>query len=149
MIKTKTAFIIFGILSIVVFPYYIALLTINSVFFNSIIPGWHTNIAGAKIISNLIKFLIISVVAFYYWSLSKITTEVNFKKFSIHLLLTIPTVLISKLNLYDFFNINFHDPERLIFQIKMVSTIHIFINILFIFGQVLFGIFYFRFQKIN
>lgn len=147
MIKTKTAFIIFGILSIVVFPYYIALLTINSDFFNSMIPGWNTTIIPGQIISNLIKFIILSIVTFHYWKLSKLSTEINYKKFLIHFSLTIPGVLFGKINLYDFLNFHSVDPDHFIHQIYIVVYIHIFMNILFFTGQIMFWIFYVRFLK--
>ncbi|MDR7370527.1 hypothetical protein [Flavobacterium aquidurense] len=147
MIKTKTAFLIFAFLCIIVFPYYIAILCINSDFFNSIIPGWHTNIVGGKVILNLIKFAILSIVTFYYWKLFKIKSEINFKKFFIHLLLTLPSVLIAKLNLADFIDLNFNDLTIFASQIKMLAYIRVFSNILFLLGQILFWRFYVKFQK--
>jgi hypothetical protein len=144
MIKTKTAFIIFILLSIIIFPYYIVVITINSDFFNSIIPGWNTNIIGGRIILNLIKFLILSIVTFYYWKLSRVTTVIQLKKFTIHLLLTIPAVLISKINLYDLLHFNSIDPEIFMSQLRIIININIFLSFLFLLGQILFWIFYFR-----
>ena len=142
MIKTKTAFIIFSILTVIVFPYYIVILTINSDFFNSIIPGWNTNIGEEKVISNLVKFVILSIVTFYYWKLSKIKPEINYKNFLIHLLLTFPSVLLAKLNLCDFIDLNLNDLKIFASQIKMIAYICVFSNILFLLGQILFWIFY-------
>ncbi|KIA98402.1 hypothetical protein OA93_09800 [Flavobacterium sp. KMS] len=34
----------------------------------------------ARVGSVLIKFIVLSVVTFYYWKLSRITDEINFKK---------------------------------------------------------------------
>lgn len=147
MIKTKTTFTIFVILAIIVFPYYIIVLSINSDFLNSIIPGWNTTIIPARLISNLIKFLILFVVVFYYWKLSKTNTEISLKKFIIHLILTIPAVLVTKLNLYQFVTFNLHDPDFFLSQIRTVVYINLFVNILFLVGQILFLIFYLRFQK--
>lgn len=147
IIKTKTAFIIFTLLTIIIFPYYIAILTINSDFLNSIIPGWHTNIIPARIISNLFKFLTLIVVSFFYWKFSKITAEINFKLIAIHLALTIPAVLLAKVNLYEFVNMNLYNAER---QIQIITVSNIFTNILFFLGQILFWIFYVRMkQKLN
>lgn len=141
MIKTKTAVIVFLLLTIIIFPFYILVLSINSDFFNSIIP--------ARLISNLIKFSILVVVSFYYWKLSKTSNEINFKKFIIHLVLTIPAVVVAKVNLYEFVTLNLYDPDIFLSQIQIVVYINIFLNILFLVGQVLFWIFYFRFQKKN
>lgn len=148
MIKTKTAFIIFILLCIIVFPYYVAILIINSDFFYSLIPGWNTTIIPGQIIPNLIKFIILSVVTFYYWKLSKLTKEIAYKKFLIHFCLTVPGVLFGKINLYDILNFHSVDPDHFINQIYIVVYTHIFMTILFFAGQILFWIFYVRLQKL-
>jgi hypothetical protein len=147
IIKTKTVFKIFAILTIIIFPFYIIIIGINSDFLSSIIPGWNTNIVGFRIIANLIKFIILSVVSFYYWKLSKNTINIDLKKFIIHLSLTLPAILAAKLNIYKFVEMNLHNPDSFLSQIQMVIYINTFINILFFVGQILFGIFYIRFQK--
>ncbi|TPG32106.1 hypothetical protein EAH81_26100 [Flavobacterium pectinovorum] len=147
MITSKTAFIIFAFLCIIVFPYYIAILLINSDFLSSIIPGWNTNIVGLQIVSNLIKFLVLSIVSFYYWKLSKNTENIDLKKFTIHLSLTLPAILAGNFNVYKFVEMNLYNPESFLSQIKMVIYINTFINILFFSGQILFWIFYVKFQK--
>lgn len=149
MIKTKTAFIIFALLSLILFPFYILIIDINSDFLSSIVPGWNTNIIGIRVFSNLIKFIILSVVSFYYWKLSKNTITIDLKKFIIHLSLTLPAVLAANLNVYKFVEMNLHNPESFLSQIQMVIYINTFINILFFLGQILFGIFYIRFRKNN
>lgn len=143
--KTRIAFFTFFILSIILFPYYIIYL--ESDFLSSIIPGWNTNIVGLKVVSNLIKFLILGIVTFYYWKLSRINVEINYKIFLIHLLLTFPAILVTKLNLYEFINMNFNDLKSFTSQIKIVVYTRIFTNILFLLGQILFWIFYFRVKK--
>lgn len=147
MIKAKTAFTIFFILTIIVFPYYI--LIINTDFLSSIIPGWNTSIIPIRIIANLIKFIILSVVSFYYYKLSKNSIRIEAKKFIIHLLLTFPAVLVSKFNVYQFIELYFHHPDIFLYQIQMVIFINIIINMLFFSGQILFGIYYYRSRKNN
>jgi hypothetical protein len=148
LLKTKKAFIIFILLSLVAFPYCIAILTINSDFFYSIIPGWHTTIIPGQIISNLIKFIILSIVTFHYWKLSKLTKEVSYKKFLIHFGLTVPGILLGKINLYDLLTFNAVTPDDVVIRhIQIVVYIHIFMNILFFVGQILFWIFYVRFKR--
>lgn len=148
MIRTKITFIIFVIFTIIIFPYY-TILCLNSDFLSSLVPGWHTTIIPARLISNLIKFFILLIVSIYYFKLSKISKEIKYKKFVIHLLLTIPAIFIAKLNLYEFVTIYFYDPESFLTPIQMVILINIFINLLFFIGQILFGIYYFRCQKNN
>ncbi|MFH6996821.1 hypothetical protein ACHRVZ_02750 [Flavobacterium sp. FlaQc-57] len=75
MIKTKTAFILFIILDIILFPYYILVLSINSDFLYSIIPGWNTAIIPGRLISNLIKFLILIVVPFIIGNYLKLAVK--------------------------------------------------------------------------
>jgi len=145
MVKTKTAFLIFVLLSIIIFPYYI--LYLNSDFLSSKVPSWNTDIFGLRIVSNLIKFIVLSVVSFYYWKLSKNTEKIDLKKFTIHLSLTLPAILAANLNVYEFVEMNLHDPESFLSQIKMVIYINTFINILFFLGQILFRIFYVKFQR--
>ena len=145
--RTKTAFIIFAFLCIIVFPYYIIIVSLNSDFFNSIIPGWHTTIVSGQIIANLLKFIILSIITFYYWKLSKITEQINYRKFLIHFSMTIPTVLFTKIDLYDIFHFDSRDPNYLVNQIQALAYAHIFFNILFFVGQILFWIFYVRFRK--
>ncbi|MEZ0129091.1 hypothetical protein AB9T88_04650 [Flavobacterium sp. LBUM151] len=144
MIKTKTALLIFIALTVIIFPYYILILGIDFDFFNSIIPGWHTTIIPIRIISNLFKFLVLIIVSFYYWRLSRVVNEIDLKKFIIHFLLTIPAVLIAKMNVYDFVTTDLYNPESFLSVIQMVIFINIFTNILFFVGQIFFGIFYAR-----
>lgn len=147
MIKTKTAFIIFALLSIFIFPYYLFLLYINSDFLSSIIPGWNTTIVPIRLISNLIKFLLLIMISFYYWKLSKVIKEINLKKFILHFALTLPLVLIAKLNVYQFVEMKLYNPESFLSQIQMVIYINVFVNILFFLGQILFVIHYKRSKK--
>lgn len=147
MIKTKIAFIILVTLALIIFPYYILVFTIDSDFLYSVIPGWKTTIIPARLISNLIKFLILVMVGFYYWKLSKTINELNLKHFIIHAGLTIPAVVIAKLNLYQFFTFNLHDPNFFLSQIRKVVYINMFVNVLFLAGQILFWIYYIKLKK--
>ncbi|OMQ13317.1 hypothetical protein [[Flexibacter] sp. ATCC 35103] len=146
-LKTKTAFAIFSFVTVIIFPYYIIISGINSSFLNSIIPDLNTIIIPAKLIATLIKFFILIVVSSYYWKLSKITKEINFKKFLIHLTLIVPGILITKINVYQFVTMNFHDFESILSQIQLVVLINILANILFFTGQILFGFSYLKISK--
>lgn len=147
MIKTKTAFTIFLFLTIIIFPYSIVVSGIDSDFFNAILSDWNTPIVLPKLISNLLKFFILVVVSFYYWKLSKTSDKIDFKKLFIHLIVSIPAILIAKTNLYQLVTIYFYNSESKLSQIQMVVLINIFANILFFTGQILFGIYYLKFQK--
>ena len=97
----------------------------------------------------MIKFVILGIITFHYWKLSKLTKEISYKKFLIHFGLTFSGVLLGKINLYDLLNFNTVNPEDIIHQIQIVVYIHVFMNILFFVGQILFWIFYVRFLKNN
>lgn len=135
--KTKTTFFICIFLLILLFPY--SILYLNSDFLSSFVPGWHTTIYP---VATLIKFIILLIVAFYYWKLSKVTNEIDFKKFALYFLLTFPGVLVTKLDLFDLFNFSSNDHENFMRQIKIIVFIKIFTNVLFFTGQILFAIYY-------
>lgn len=142
MIKTKTAFLIFVILCIIIFPYHIAILFIHSDSLSSLIPGWHTTIFPGQIIANLIKFLILFLGTFFYWKLSKIIADLDLKKFLIHFFLTIPAIFVGRISLYELLDFNLAGAETLISRIQIVIYTNTFINILFFIGQILFWRFY-------
>lgn len=137
MIKTKTTFFIYIFLLVLLFPY--SILYLNSDFLSSVVPGWHTTIYPA---ATLIKFIILLIVAFYYWKLSKVINEIDFKKFTFYFLLTFPGVLITKLDLYTLFHFSPNNTENLMTTIRTVIFIRIFTNILFFTGQILFAVYY-------
>ena len=147
MIRTKTAFIIFIVLTVIVFPYYIFILSINSDFLNSIIPGWNTTIIHARVISNIFKFLILIVVSLYYFKLSGIANEIDLKKFLIHFSLTLPAVFIGKINLWNLIDFSSYNPEVFMNCIQIIVCLNIFINILFFCGQILFAINYIKTKR--
>jgi len=137
MIKTKIVFIIFILLSIFIFPYSFLFLKID--FISSITPGWNTTIYhyGA-----LIKSFFLMISAFFCWKLSKVINEINIKKIALYLLLTMPAVIITKLNLFELFNFNSTNPENFMKQIQIIVLIKIFTNILFISVQIMFWVYY-------
>ncbi|MBS7253372.1 hypothetical protein [Flavobacterium branchiicola] len=140
MIRTKTAFIVFLILSLIIFPYYIIYL--QSDFLSSIVPGWNTNIFPGEIMGDLLKFLILIVTVYFYWKLSKILNEFSFRRFIVHFLLTLPAIIISKISYYEFFNFNTLDAERLIQKTHLIVYSITLINVMFFISQALFWRFY-------
>lgn len=145
MIKSKSAFIIFLILLLLLFPYYIIYL--QSDFLSSMIPGWHTNVIAGRTISNLIKFIILFITTVYYWKLSKITDKLNLKKFLIHFLMTFPAVFIGRVSVFELFNLHSLDADSFVNLIQIIVFINICINILFFTGQILFGLHYQKLKK--
>lgn len=140
MIKTKYAFLVFFVLALIVFPYYIIFIT--SDLLSSIVPGWNTNVVSGRIISNLIKFVALLITAICYWKLSQINDQITFKRFLIHLALTIPAVLISRISLYEVISPVSFNPENFVNRIQIVVVVNICLNILFFVGQITFWRFY-------
>jgi len=145
MIRTKTAFFIFLILCIILFPYWIIYLQFD--YLSSIVPGWNTTIITGQIISNTSKFLILTVITIYYWKLSSNTNQLNFKKFLVHFLMTIPAVFIERISLYELLNFNSLNANSFVNWIQIIFFINICCNILFIIGQILFGIYYVKLKN--
>lgn len=147
MIKSKIAFIFFAFLTAFTFPYSYLPFILNSDFFSSLIPGWHTDIYPYPLIPALIKFLFLIVTSIFHWKLSKITNEINLKKFLIHFLLTVPGIIFSKINLYELLYSDSSQPENFMYEIQAVVCIRVLANILFFLGLILFGIYYKKIKK--
>lgn len=147
MMKTKSAFIIFLILGIVIFPYQITILITNSDLLSSMVPGWNTTIIPGQIISNSIRFFSLAVTVICYWKLSKIFDQILLKNFLIHFSLTIPAVLIGKINLYEIIFSSAFNPEDLTNRILIIVLINTCLNVLFFTGQIIFWRFYFKSKR--
>lgn len=145
MIKTKTALIIFTMLFVILIPY--SLLFFQSDFATSIFPGWHTTINSAKITANILKLVLLFIVIIFYWRLTKIIERMPFKYFILHLFLTFPSVIISKIPLILFVNFNNKNIENTISEIDSVNRIVAIINTLFIIAQILFVMYYYKTKK--
>lgn len=139
MIKTKIPFIVFTILLIVLFPF--SVLFIKSDLVSSIIPGWHTTINSFWLLATVIKIVILSIVVLMYWKLNKIVKEIEVKFFILHLALTIPSILNSKIPLQSFIEFNRNNMEKTISELETVNLIVIALNVLFVVGQIAFGIY--------
>ena len=116
-------------------------------FVASIIPGWHRTINSFDLIANIIKLTLLFIVLILYWKLSKFQKEMKLKFFILHLILTIPSISISKFPLSNLVNINNQNVDKMISEIEDLNKIVILINVLFAIGQILFGIYYFKMWK--
>lgn len=144
-IKTKTSSLIFTILFVILIPY--SLLLFQSDYVSSIIPGWHTTINSFNLIANILKLVLLLIVIIFYWKLTKIIKVMPFKYLILHLFLTIPSIIISKISLLFFVNFDNQNLEKTINEIDNVNRIVIIINTSFIIGQILFGIFNYKTWK--
>lgn len=144
-IKTKTSLIIFTILFVILIPY--PLLFSQSDFISSIIPSWNTTVNSFKLISNILKLIFLLIVLLFYWKLTKVIEKMPFNLFVLHLFLTIPSIFISKVPLISFVNFDNKNIEKTINELDNVNRIVLIINVLFIIGQILFGIYYYKTLK--
>lgn len=142
MIKTKLAFATFLLLSIIIFPYYIIYL--QSDYLSSMVPGWNTNIYPGEMMGDLLKFMILSVSVYFYWKLSKNIKEISFRRFLIHLALTFPAIIISKVSFYEFFSFTIFDSERIIGKTHLIVYFITATNILFFLSQMFFWRYYIK-----
>lgn len=147
MIKTKYSLVIFTILFIILIPYTAIFSQLD--FISSIIPGWHTTINSFHLIANILKLFILFIILVMYWKLSKREIKMSKKLFSLHLILTVPSIFISKIPLLFFVNYDSNNLEKTIVQIETMNKIVIVLNSLFIVGQILFGIYYWKTSKEN
>lgn len=144
-IKTRISLIIFTILFVILIPY--SILFFQSDFASSIIPSWHTTINSFNLIANILKLVILFIVVIFYWKLTKIIKAMLLKYFILHLFLTIPSIIISKIPLIFFVNFDNKNLEKTVNEIDNVNRIVLIINTLFIIGQILFAIFYYKTWK--
>lgn len=109
---------------------------------SSVVPGWHTTIFPPYFFISLSLLVILLVVIVGYWILAKRGTF-HLSFFIIHMTLTLPAVLFSRLpsllTLMD-------GPDILVNEQPILfSTVAVFASfVLFMLGQVLFAIYFFR-----
>ena len=140
MIKTKIPLTVFSFLTIILFPF--SILFLNSDFVSSVIPGWNTTIVSPYLTATIFKSILMLIVITFYWKLNKVVKEIDIKFFILHLVLTVPSIINSKIPLHSFIefeNVNF---EKTIKEYEFVDSIVITLNILFVIGQIIFGIYY-------
>ncbi|MBF6640225.1 hypothetical protein IVB69_01905 [Flavobacterium sp. J49] len=147
MIKTKISLIVFTILLVILFPF--SILFWKSDYATSVIPGWHTTIISPYLTATLFKSVLLLIVVVLYWKLNKVVKEIDLKIFILHLTLTIPSILNSKLPLHSFIEFDRNDMTKTANEIEIVNSIVIVLNVLFVIGQVIFGIYYVKKRNIG
>lgn len=112
-------------------------------FATSVVPGWHTTIFPPYFIWGLIVLIVLLLATIGYWLLTKRTDKTNWSLFAIHFLLTIPTIIYLKFPSI-LLDVEVTDQSEWIraiqFRLKLIPLAWA----LFIAGQILFLIYYFR-----
>ncbi len=141
-IKTKIPLIIFLILFVISIPYTHFLYQFDCV--SSIIPGWHTTINSFGYIESILKLVFLFIAIILYWKLNKITKKMPINYFLLHCILTLPSIIISKVPLVLFVNFDKQNLEKTISEINISNRITIIINTLFLIGQIIFGTYFYK-----
>ncbi len=144
MINSKTAIYTFSFLWILCFPF--SILFYISDLTSSIIPGWHTTVNYFYYLNSFLKLLLLFFVIFSYWKLSKKQDRLSSKFFYFHFILTLPSILFSKIPMS--FLIEFDtNIDKMIQQFTTINNIKMTLFILFLIGQILFFIYYYKTKK--
>lgn len=144
MINKKTSIYTFIFLWVLCFPF--SLLFCMNDFVSSVIPGWHTTIYPFYYLGSFIKLLLLSLVIFGYLKLSKTQDKLSSKFFYSHFFLTLPSILFSKIPIS--FLIEFDtNTVKMTNQIVTIGYIRIILFLLFLIGQIMFFIYYYKTKK--
>ena len=111
-------------------------------FSTSAAPGWHTTIFPHYFIWGLIVVNVLLLAIIGYWLLLKRVDKINWTLFVIHFILTITSVIFIKFPLIflDVQQINQQFIKAVSLRMKLIPVAWI----LFIIGQVLFFVYFFR-----
>ena len=134
-IKTKKALIIFICLFGILMPYFIIFL--KSDYITSRIPDWNTTIYSFNLMGEMIKLSLLFITLILYRKLSYFQKEMKIKFFILHVILTVPSILISRF------------PFSHFVEIENLNMFVILINLLFVMGQILFILYYYKIWKSN
>jgi len=112
----------------------------------SVVPGWHTTIFPTYFIGRLIVLVVLFLVTIGYWLLSKRVDKINWIPFTIHFILTIPTVVFLKFPSI-FLNVQQESQDEILKAISLRIKLIPVAWTLFFAGQVLFLVYYIRTNK--
>ncbi|MVO11141.1 hypothetical protein GOQ30_18395 [Flavobacterium sp. TP390] len=139
-IRPIIALTIFAILFILLFP--ISILTGSLDFASSVIPGWHTTVYPPFFVWGIVKMIVLTAVVFGYWKLYRKEHRINKFWFILHFLLTIPSVIDTLFPISPMIIV--YNYEKLFETMERAQQIILVLNSMFIAGQILFIIYYFK-----
>ena len=109
----------------------------------STIPGWHTVIFPTQFVWGFFIAIILLLATIGYWLLLRRTDKINWTLFVFHLLFTIPSVLFIILPSI-FLDVSENNQNELIESISLRMKLIPTAWVLFIIGQILFLVYFFR-----
>ncbi|MDF2192524.1 hypothetical protein [Paraflavitalea sp. CAU 1676] len=130
--------------SMIPFLTYLVLVIVTSpltpYFSLSEVPGWHTDAMSPFSLLALVNWVPLLLVMLGYWHLSKRFNQVNMKLFGLHLLLTLPLMVV------DYFSVLIiecvDDYKATLKSLFLMAQFYPWLVLAFWAGQAVFGIYY-------
>ena len=138
--KKYVPFIAFTSLLILSIPF-------ESGFIIQSLSGWNTVIPSTSYLE-IIVLILISIITFIYWRISKKETQINLKLFVIHFIMTIPIVLWARFN-FPIRQITAKNSTDILEMITLIDRILYSVLISFFVGQVFFAILLIKIRNAN
>lgn len=109
------------------------------------LSGWNMVIPSTSYLE-IIVLIVISIITFVYWRISKKETQINLKLFLIHFILSIPIVIWARFN-FPIRQITEKNSTNILQMIALIDQILYTILLLFFVGQTFFVILLFKIRK--
>jgi len=107
----------------------------------SVVPGWHTTIFPPAFIWGLAVMIVLLLATIGYWLLSIRADKINWTLFALHVLLTLPILILPE---FPFLYTQQANEVELIKAISLQIKLTAVLRTLFVFGQILFIIYFIR-----
>ena len=126
-----------------VFASLLIITIVNSDYATSVVPGWHTTIFSPFFLINIVAAIIMLLVTIGYLKLGKRDFQIKWVVFLIHLLLTIPAIIIFRFPILflDFWVNGQSNPSDVVTRVANYTMIAL---VLFVAGQVFFAVYFFK-----
>lgn len=111
------------------------------------LSGWNTVIPSTSYLE-IIVLILISIITFIYWRISKKETQINLKLFVIHFIMTIPIILWARFN-FPIRQITAKNSTDILEMITLIDRILYLVLISFFAGQVFFAILLIKIRNAN
>lgn len=109
------------------------------------LSGWNMVIPSTSYLE-IIVLILISIITFVYWRISKKETQINLKLFLIHFILSIPIVIWARFN-FLIRQITAKNSTNILQMIALIDQILYTILLIFFVGQTFFVILLFKIRK--
>jgi hypothetical protein len=137
MKKANIPFLSFAILSIFTIPIF------SFDYATSVIPGWHTIILPPSTSAIIIIFILTLLATIAYWALEKYRHKIAKEIFWIHLLFSIPAILLTRIP-FLFLMLRGSDFQKIQKQLLLSEIILYSVYIIFIAGQIIYFTYFIR-----